>query len=88
MTIKNETGGELVFSPAILAAPPRLKADKGVTLWGFAKTNVGKGWVCKVCHGPKATFETDSGHIPLVILDVGSVHGAYLGSSGNWVASR
>jgi hypothetical protein len=79
VTIKNETGGELVFSPAILAGAPRLKADKGVTLWRFAKTNVGKGWVGKDAIGPKATFETDSGHIPLVILDVGSVHGAYLG---------
>ena len=79
VTIENETGGELVFSPAILAGAPRLKADKGVTLWRFAKTNVGKGWVGKDAIGPKATFETDSGHIPLVILDVGSVHGAYLG---------
>lgn len=79
VTIENKTGGKVAYSPGIVAGAPRLKADKGVTLWRFVKTNAGKGRVLTDAVGPNAKLDTDSGHIPLVMLDVGARHGAYIG---------
>ena len=79
MTIENKSGGDVTFGPGIAAAGVNLVADAAVTLHRADKTAVGQGKVYQDMIGPNAQFNTDTAIIPLIILGVGSTHGAYLG---------
>ena len=79
MTIENKSEGNITFGPGIAAAGVDLVADGAVTLHRADKTAVGQGKVYQDVIGPNAKFSTGTSIIPLIILGVGSTHGAYLG---------
>ena len=79
VAIENKSGGDVTFSPAPAAAEVLLTADAAVTLHRADKTAVGDGRVHQNIIGPDARFSTGADVIPLVILGVGTAHGAYLG---------
>ena len=79
VTIDNKSGREVVYSPEISAAVLRLRADKSIKLWSFEKTSAGQGRVGNDPIGPRANISVDSRQIPFIMLDAGSVHGAYIG---------
>jgi hypothetical protein len=79
ITLENKSGGDVTFGPGIAAAGVDLVADAAVTLHRAAKTAVGQGKVYQDVIEPNAQFNTDTAIIPLIILGVGSTHGAYLG---------
>ncbi|HEY3396164.1 MAG TPA: LamG-like jellyroll fold domain-containing protein [Armatimonadota bacterium] len=79
VSVKNTSTGAVTFGPGLAAASVDLTADAAVTLHRADKTNVGQGRVYEDALGPNATFTTNSGVIPLIMLGVGSMHGAYLG---------
>jgi hypothetical protein len=79
MTIANKSGADVTFGPGIAAAGVDLVADGAVTLHRADKTAAGQGKVHQDVIGPNAKFGTSTSIIPLIILGVGSTHGAYLG---------
>jgi hypothetical protein len=79
VTIANKSGGEVVYSPDIAAGVLRVKADQSVNLWSFEKTSLGQGHVGHELIGPRTHSSRDSRDVPLIMLDVGSAHGAYIG---------
>ena len=79
MTIANKSGADVTFGPGIAAAGVDLVADGAVTLHRADKTAAGQGKVHQDVIGPNAKFGTGTSIIPLIILGVGSMHGAYLG---------
>ncbi|HEY3322538.1 MAG TPA: GH36 C-terminal domain-containing protein [Planctomycetota bacterium] len=79
VTVENKSGGEVTFSSSTAAAMLDLVADAAVTLHRAEKTSAGIGKVFQDAIGPNANFSTNAHLIPLVILGVGSAHGAYLG---------
>lgn len=79
VTIENKTGQGLVYSPDISANVLRLRADKSVNLWSFEKTSQGQGRVGNDLIAPGLHFTKDSRYVPLIMLDVGANHGAYIG---------
>lgn len=79
VSIENTSAGEVVFGPDLAAAAVALAADAAVTLHRAEKTAVGTGKVYEDVIGPNAQFSTGTGIIPLVILGVGTTHGAYFG---------
>ena len=79
MTIENKSGGSVTYDPSIAGSPLADQSRQTVRLHRAEKTAVGKG---KVHYDPlvhNARITTDSGMIPLIMLDVGSTHGMYLG---------
>ena len=78
VSIENRSEGNVTF-PASTAAAVDLVADAGVTLHRADKTAAGTGKVYEDVIGPNAKFSTDTGIIPLILLGVGSTHGAYFG---------
>jgi Glycosyl hydrolase family 36 C-terminal domain len=79
MTIENKSGGEVIFGPGIAAARVELVADAAVTLHRADKTAAGQGKVYQDVIGPNTKLSSGTSIIPLIILGVGSTHGAYLG---------
>ena len=79
VTIENKSGGNVTYGSDIVAARLRIKADDTVHLHRAEKTAAGKGKVYYDPLGTKARITTDSGIIPLIMLDIGSTHGMYLG---------
>ena len=79
MTIENQTAGEIVFAPDICAGRMQLQADGAMTLHRAEKTQAGHGKVLQDILGANTKLSTDTNIIPLIILGVGQVHGAYLG---------
>jgi PKD repeat protein len=91
VSIENRSEGNVTF-PASTAAAVELVADAAVMLHRADKTAAGTGKVYEDVIGPNAKFSTDTGIIPLILLGVGSTHGAYFGFEwelgGFKVASR
>ena len=79
VTIENKSEGNVTYGPNIVAARLQIKANKAVNLHRADKTAVGKGKVTYDPLGAKAKIATNSGIIPLIMFDVGSTHGMYLG---------
>jgi hypothetical protein len=79
VTIENQSGGNVIFSPDIVATRLNLQADGQVRLHRAEKTQVDWGKVHYAPLGPKATVTTGNDMIPLMIFDVGEKHGLYLG---------
>lgn len=79
VAIENKSGGNVVYSADIAAGVLRLRADKRVHLWSFEKTSVGPGHMGNDLIGPGVHRSIDSRYVPLVMLDAGSAHGAYIG---------
>lgn len=79
VTIENKSGGNVTYDPSIVATRLQIKADSAVKLHYAEKTDAGKGKVYYDPLGPQARITTQSNVIPLMILDVGSTHGMYLG---------
>jgi hypothetical protein len=79
VTIENKSGGQVVYSPEIAAGNLRLRADKKVRLWSFEKTSVGQGHMNNDLIGANTRRSIDSRSVPLIILDVDTTHGAYIG---------
>ncbi|MCY2950810.1 MAG: GH36 C-terminal domain-containing protein [Planctomycetota bacterium] len=77
--IENKSGGDVTFSTGAAAAEVLLAADAAVTLHRAEKTAVGEGKVHQDTIGPNSRFSTGADIIPLIILGVGTRHGAYLG---------
>ena len=78
VSIENRSAGPVTF-PASTAAAVELVADAAVTLHRADKTAHGKGKVYQDVIGANSTFSTGTGIIPLILLGVGSTHGAYFG---------
>ncbi len=79
VTIANHTGGKVVYRPEIAAGGLGLQADRAVHLWSFEKTSAGQGRVVDELIGPGTRCARDSEYVPLIMLDAGSVQGAYIG---------
>jgi hypothetical protein len=78
-TIENQSGANVTYSPSIAASRVQLKADNRVHLHRFEKTAVGKGEVHDDILNANTTITTNAAAMPYIMLDVGSVHGMYLG---------
>jgi hypothetical protein len=70
---------EVTYCSSILAANMQIRAKNTVNLHYFEKTAVGNGKVYNDIISTNARIRTNSGIIPYIILDEGSVHGLYLG---------
>ncbi len=79
VSIENKSEGDVAFGPSIAAADVKLVADGQVTLLRSDKTQAGDGVVHQDVIGPNAQFSTDAGVIPLIMMGVGTKHGAYMG---------
>jgi len=79
VSTENKSGGPVTLGPGTAAAEVMLTADAAMTLHRAEKTAVGIGKVHQDAIGPNANVGTDAGIIPLIILGVGTRHGAYLG---------
>jgi hypothetical protein len=77
--IANQSAGAVTFGPDIAAAAVDLMADGAVTLHRADKTPLGRGKVHEDVVGPTNTYSTQTAIIPLILLGVGSTHGAYFG---------
>jgi len=77
-TVTNKSDADVTFVP-VPAATLKLVSDAAVLLHSADKTSAGKGRVHENTIGPKANLATNMGQIPLIILGVGSRHGAYFG---------
>jgi hypothetical protein len=77
--ITNESGNDVIFTPSIIAARLNLRSDGPVHLHRAEKTQLDWGKVYNEPLGPKATVTTGNEIIPLMIFDVDSKHGMYLG---------
>ncbi|MEI6150619.1 MAG: hypothetical protein WCS01_16095, partial [bacterium] len=78
VSIENRSEGPVTF-PASTAAAVELVVDAAVTLHRADKTAQGKGKVYEDVIKPNSAFSTGTGIIPLILLGVGSTHGAYFG---------
>jgi hypothetical protein len=79
VTIENKSGANVTYGPNIVATRLRVKANHAVNLHRAEKTAAGKGKVYYDPLGANAKLTTNSGIIPLIMLDAGSTHGMYLG---------
>ena len=78
VTVQNKSDASVTFAP-VPSSAMRLVADAPALLHFADKTPHGKGKVYENPIGPKASFASNTGQIPLIILDVGQKHGAYFG---------
>ena len=79
ITIENQSAAPVTFHASIAAGRMRVRVDRAASLLRIEKTAVGKGRAQYDGIGPNATFRTGSDSIPLVMLDAGTMHGAYWG---------
>ncbi len=79
LSIVNKSGHDITFGPSLASADVKLTSDAPVTLLRSDKTQAGDGVVHQDVIGQNAQFSTDLHVIPLIIMGVGSMHGAYLG---------
>ena len=79
VTIENKSGVNVIYGSNIEATHLQIKANNTVNLHRAEKTDAGKGKVYYDPLGANAKITTNRDIIPLIMLDVGSMHGMYLG---------
>lgn len=79
VTIENKSGADVAYDSSLAATRLQVKAKNTVHLHRAEKTAVGKGKVYYDPLGANAQITIGSDIIPLIMLDVGSSHGLYLG---------